>query len=422
MMNTVEVTSQQIRRAFAIVLCTVFTLSFLKGFRLPNLWAATHFSFNYGQGFVRRGLVGEVARQIGGTGALKYGVVVTVAGIVFAAVAFALGRRIFRVLRLNSEDAELRIALLVFAASPGLVMFIHMIGYNDYYGLLAALLLLAGLSTSSRIYPFLFAASVIGVLFIFIHEALVVMFFPAIVFCLVCHALKRHETRALRRRDGVLWGALLISLTVSLLILSVVVSRLGSADVERIRRLQQFVQEHADFGIREDAFIALSYSSEDAIHSKIPAWWAIKSVRLLTYSNWAAIGPSFLFLLYYGVRSLRALQVSLSMRVLLGCLFVGASVAPLALCFVGWDWNRWNGIALLSCGLCILAMKQFFPSSGGGFAISRTGTLGIVVAVVSLASTTELYDRFEVQYFPFDEQWQFLHDWVKGDFTYRPHS
>ena len=50
------------RRHFAIVAWLVFAVSLLKGLRMPSSWSATHMTFNYSQGFIRRGLVGEVIR------------------------------------------------------------------------------------------------------------------------------------------------------------------------------------------------------------------------------------------------------------------------------------------------------------------------------------------------------------------------
>jgi hypothetical protein len=54
------------RRHFAIVAWLVFAVSLLKGLRMPSSWSATHMTFNYSHGFIRRGLIGEVLRLVGG--------------------------------------------------------------------------------------------------------------------------------------------------------------------------------------------------------------------------------------------------------------------------------------------------------------------------------------------------------------------
>jgi len=55
--------AQAIHVRFVIAL--VFAVSLLKGARMPSLWAATHMTFNYSQGFIRRGLFGQVLRVFG---------------------------------------------------------------------------------------------------------------------------------------------------------------------------------------------------------------------------------------------------------------------------------------------------------------------------------------------------------------------
>jgi hypothetical protein len=56
----------------SIIVAGVFAVSLLKGLRMPNLWSATHMTFNYTQGFIRRGLFGQVLRAVGGRGIYHY--------------------------------------------------------------------------------------------------------------------------------------------------------------------------------------------------------------------------------------------------------------------------------------------------------------------------------------------------------------
>src|SRR4051812_46761643 len=120
------------KRSFVAICASVFALTYFKGFRMPNAWTATHFAMNYSQGFVRRGLVGEVARWLIGDNVYRYNVFALFAFVVFTLVAVALGLMMRGALRADRDDLALRAALLVFAASPALVFFIHAIGYNDY--------------------------------------------------------------------------------------------------------------------------------------------------------------------------------------------------------------------------------------------------------------------------------------------------
>ena len=39
---------------------------------------------------------------------------------------------------------------------------------------------------------------------------------------------------------------------------------------------------------------------------------------------------------------------------------------------------------------------------------------------IGLASTTALFDAFQVQYFPFQQHVEFFEQWIEKDFTHRP--
>jgi hypothetical protein len=189
-----------LKRGFLGVALVVFGLTFFKGFRLPNLWVATHVAFNYSQGFVRRGLVGEVARLVGGVEVYRYKVIVCVAFLVMGLVGIAFTLAIRRALKTNPFDWSLRIALLVFLSSPGLVFFVHAVGYNDYYGLLMSLLWVLLASRTSRRFLPVVALLAIGGVMAFIHEALFVMFGPMLLFSLACHLTGRSNCQAPNQR------------------------------------------------------------------------------------------------------------------------------------------------------------------------------------------------------------------------------
>src|SRR5204862_8334060 len=59
-------------------------LAILKGIRMPNRWAATHYLFNYQTGFMKRALWGEVLSRVLGAWTAKYFVLAAVGLSVFA--------------------------------------------------------------------------------------------------------------------------------------------------------------------------------------------------------------------------------------------------------------------------------------------------------------------------------------------------
>src|SRR6185295_18674511 len=130
-------TPDRLSRPFAVVVWLTFAIALLKGLCMPSLWAATHLTFNYSHGFIRRGLIGELIRTIGRGGRLyNYYFLAAASIVMLVVVAVVLGLVIRKALRSDAGDMGLRGAVLVYAASPGLVFFIHEIGYFDYAGLL----------------------------------------------------------------------------------------------------------------------------------------------------------------------------------------------------------------------------------------------------------------------------------------------
>ncbi len=67
----------------SVIIAGVFAVSLLKGLRMPNLWSATHMTFNYSQGFIRRGLFGQILRVVGGKRAYHYSTLALLAVILF---------------------------------------------------------------------------------------------------------------------------------------------------------------------------------------------------------------------------------------------------------------------------------------------------------------------------------------------------
>lgn len=409
------------RRAFTAISGVVFALSFLKGCRLPYAWTATHFGLNYSQGFVRRGLVGEVARQIAGDAVYKYNVFVAFAFAIFVLMAVALGWTIREALRADATDLGFKAALLTFAASPGLVFFVNTVGYHDVLGLLIALIVIGATARSHRRFAIFYLVLGVGLLFAFIHEVLVVLFGPLLVFAMACNALRLDQRGRVRRSE---WPALFANGLVAAAFmfgLSVVVSTLGAEDGPRIQALQATITERADYAPRLDVFPALVRSSRESMRTLMPWFWSREQFVALAIRGWAAFVPGFSWLIYYGWRAIGRPALTPRARWTLRILFVGASLTPLLLNFVGFDWNRWNAAALISCFGCILTLKLFLPPAAPEPMPTHVWALGTIFTAVGLASTTPLFDG-SVQFFPFDAQWEFLRDWFEAGFGYRPRS
>jgi len=406
-------------RAMGWILTVVFALSFLKGFRLPNLWVATHLAFNYSQGFVRRGLVGEIFRWFN-DGFYRYGAVVCFA---FALMAVAIGLLVLvlrRALRAHPFEWSLYVASLVFLSSPALVFFVHAVGYSEYFGLVITLLAMLAVRRLKASHSAFFLVLTAGVTMVMIHEVLGVMFAPVLVFMLACDQVRRRRVSNEPSRKWLLAACSVALVAMLLLGLSIFMSRLGHDD-SRVLALQRYIQQHADFRVRKEGFDVLRLSSGAAFQSIMPRYWREPYNVGLAVLSWQAFLPSFSWLLWYGVASIVRATPGLLARAVLTLLFMGASLTPLLLNLVGYDWNRWNAVVLLATFTSLLTLKTSFPSARRETSLPLLA-FGIATACVGLAATTPLFDGAEVQFFPFDRQLRFIESLLEGEFSFRPRA
>ena len=203
--------------------------------------------------------------------------------------------------------------------------------------------------------------------------------------------------------------------------ISGIVSTLGAPDADRIRSLQQWVTDRADFSVRFDAFEALARSSIENLTSLMPWYWANPFNRVAAYQATAAFLPGFLFLLVYGWR---ALQRACSHRWALALLrlgFLAAALAPLALNLVGWDHSRWNAVALVNTMTAVLALTAFFPHAPPE-PKPLVYWLGAATTCLGLASTNVLFNQVPMHFFPFQGQWDALRHLIYEGANFRPPS
>lgn len=410
------------RRPYALVLAVTFAITFLKGVRLPSMWSATHFAFNYSQGFVRRAFVGEVARRLFGDNVYTYRNFLVFSYVVLAACAGLLGHRMARALRAREHDWGLRVVLLTFAASSALVFFIHMVGYLDNVGLLLTLLFFVVIERVKN--PFVPAplALVCGAVLLLIHEGLVVMLLPTLFFGLVCHALRSHRVRPLARGTWAVLAAEGLLATLPLLIGAVLLSRSGAGHGDRVNALFEFMRQHVDFPIRGDAVETLTRSSEENMRHIVPWYWSQPTSWKHAFKNFSSFLPALGVMLYFAVVSMRRLGLPRFLFAALLAAFAAATFSPLFMNFVGWDWPRWNGITLVTCMLAILVVKAFLEGEVESRTVDgpRFLAAGVVATFIGLASSAFLFDDYQVQYFPFERQFELLERLWKEDFNTRP--
>jgi hypothetical protein len=415
---------------FAVVASIVFAVSLLKGLRMPNLWSATHMTFNYSQGFIRRGLFGELLRIVGGQHPYNYNRLVLVAALMFVAVAVAVIVLVKRALATDAEDLGFKAAVLVFAASSGIVTLAHFIGYLDYVGLFLVLgVILVSARSSSRYLIFLLGIPVI--LFVaFIHESQVLMLAPTLLFAMICHIMVQFRRVDCSRRAKVSLVAVAAVGFVAAFVTSTTIGILGTKSPAVINALQASVAKVANFPLRGDGFEALYRPVRDNIFKLMPWFWSNPENQTYLVLSMLSAFPAIAFLIFYGVRLIGCLGLSKIGRTIVTAAFVAATLAPVSLNFMGWDTTRWNAISLMACFYCIATVRLYFSpripcESNLRVESPLVLTLAAVAIVLGLCSSNYdrfLFDGYSVQWFPFQGQVNSIIEIIKGHFTFLPRS
>jgi len=412
-----------------VLIAFVFAVSMLKGLRMPGLWAATHMTFNYSHGFIRRGLFGQVLRILGENRAYRYNTLFLWAVLLFVLAASALFLLIRRALADDRGDRGLQAATLVFAASPGVVFLVHEIGYLDYVGLVAVPGFILWSARNRRPFWISYGAILLSLILALIHESMVLMFAPTMVFVMACHIVARGRGMLPRTRVRLLAQA--IAAAGVAVVASSIVGTYGVGSSDQLRALQESIARHANFPLREDAFVALQRSLRENLRVVLPQHWSHTINRNYLLTSLAVALPGLLFLGSYGVRLLGRLEITRRSRLLLTVIFLTAVVAPLFLNFVGWDSARWNAIAFAACFFCLASIRLFFPAPGASTAAPGEGhriddplTLTLAAMVVVLGLCTSyfgyLFDGYLVRWFPFIDQFTSAIEVIKGGFRTIP--
>lgn len=416
-------------RHVRIIIGLVFAVSILKGLRMPNLWAATHMTFNYSHGFIRRGLVGQVIRFLGARH-YNYNLFAFASFALLILVAAVMGRLIKRMLETDAGDLALQGAVLAFAASTGVVFFVHEVGYFDYIGLLALLLFIRLAHGTQRRYLSLGLAVPFGVGLALVHESLVVMFAPTMLFALLCQIVVQTQGPGVARRTRPLLMAAAAGTVLIAFAASTVIGAVGTGSPTMIHALEESIARASNFPLRDDAFDALFRPVRENVLTLMPGHWRDPvSLRYLR-TGLVVTFPTVAFLVYYGVRLIRRLALPVVTRWTLIATFVAATLGPLSLNLVGWDSARWNSIVVIAGFCCVACLRLFFPPAADRPTERRVPgplvvTLAAAAVVLGLCSTNYfgfLFDGYQVQWFPFDVQLDSLFELIRGHFTFMPHA
>lgn len=369
-----------------ILFCFV---SILKGLRLPNLWAATQANLDYDQGFIKRGLFGQVAHSLG-IPIVHYQVFVLFSGLLLLILAALLG---WWVSRSGARRLGNGVVVAVFSASYIVTYLTQLAGYLEIP--LAALALVA-LSTSAlggRLTGVLIAAA-LGVL---IHESYVLTFLPMTLLPAFLAAFdSRRPLRAVAP----------IAAVVAVIVLVLLLTALAAPmTVQRASGLQAAMAATVDFPTRGDFFPVLTRSAADnmAIMMKTMSsglWWLAQLNAFVTFM------PTAAFFLWIALDIVDTRGDPEPQRLAVKAAVVSAGLCPLSMQLFGYDIYRWYALAAFSSFVSMTVVCNRYGVPPASIRSGALRNLGMLLIAINMAAGTGLFDGSRVDTFPFVDFWR----------------
>jgi hypothetical protein len=373
------------------------TVSLLKGLRVPNLWAATQAYLNYQNGFIKRGLFGEVVRGLG-IPIAHYDVFVALSGFLFLIFLALLLRWILISGAQRLADGAV---VALFAASYCLTFLAHMIGYLEIPSCALALSALA--AAGSRFS--LLAILVAGALGVLIHENYLVTFLPLTLLPPFLAAFTK--PRPVRE----LFPVAAVAAAIGVIVL--VEALRPPMSIQQAGTLQAAMIAAVDFHPRADFFAVLTRSAGDNVVFMLAImrkglWWASQVNALIAFM------PTTAFFIWLSFAIIDAGGHNARDRRVVKAAVILAALSPLSLQIVGMDIYRWYALAAFNS---FVAMTVVWNRYGKGAEVltdcSRSvRNLATALIAVNMATGTGLFDFYQVDTFPFIDHWRALLQWI----------
>jgi len=388
-------------RFWKFLIFGLFLYSILRGIRFPNMWSYSHFLFNYDFGFIKRGLIGEIIKQLNSPYLASYDSFLVFSFAIFCANIVLLFY--FMNDSVNSQNPILICCSLIFASSLGVVFLSHTVGYSDQIGLLITLLTLK-LSGFYKKSLFLFLAMPFALL---IHEAIFITFFPVIFMALLLSIESEGQTKKI----------LLLGAFSAILLIFVVFLSNHTLDETQAHEMYTGLQAERAYPLREDAFNTLHRTSKDNFQV-IESKWSTKKTTFLELANSLLVtAPSFIVFIYFTNVILKEAKVKYYIRLL----SILASLSPLLLHFWGWDLHRWNTLTVTT-SFIIQYITNIKYKNQLAITSDYIYALLAVVLFLNIGSTIPLLDGYIVKQYPFIEHQNYIIDLIlrKETFPYIP--
>jgi hypothetical protein len=379
-------------------------ISILKGVRAPGLWAATQANLDYSQGFIKRGLFGQVMRSLGiqiahydvfayVSGFLSLGLLVTLLWWVSRSAVWRLGNGV---------------VVAVCAASFALTYWTQLSGYFEIpLGFLSLVAVSVSVLRRRSI-----AVLVCGGLGVLIHESYVLTFLPMTLLPAILAASSGNRA-PVRELAPVAAVVAVIGAIAAICALGVPMTAQHAA------RLQAAMSTAADFPTRGDFFPVLTRSTADNVLVMLKTmstgpWWLAQANAFITFMPTTAF---FLWIAFDIVEHAAEPARRFHIKVLVA--FTG--LCPLLMQILGYDIYRWYALAAFSSFISMSIVCKHYGAPVLAARMSVLRNVAVVLIAINMATGTGLFDGNHVNTFPFVDLWKAVLDWfTRGGHFVRP--
>jgi hypothetical protein len=340
------------KKFFLCLVLLSLLYSLIGGARLPNLWATSHWLFDYELGFIKRGLAGEVLSWFTGE-TVSYYTIAAISWLILF-VAFTL---FFIYLKpiLSRQSGWLTILILF---SPAMISFVHTVGLFDHIGLLIAVVCLyLPLNFVGVVFTTLLCC--VGIL---VHEAFFLLWLPVIFFRLFFHVV------AIEKNHFHLYVLTILGVFMTGLTFYVAGSILPAEQFEAVHQHIVDKAENFDPGIKGTTAI---FVDADDGHDMITVLHnndvlgPLSGRMILLILCTMFLLPTSLFFVFKALKNINAIETKSPFFKNLAQLgVIAASLSPLFLNFFAIDIWRFFCIAQL-CSVLVFVITEKNWQSGG---------------------------------------------------------
>ncbi len=322
------------RRFYRLLLVFAAITAVLKGLRMPYSWPATQAQLDYRNGFIRRGMFGEVCRRLH----IPVNHYLVFSLLAFLLLAALLGLLTWSVRRSGFDALALGSFSALLASGIFVSLLVNVVGYLEIVHYLLVLLVFQLRNPRWQLLGAL-AAGILGVLF---HELYALAFLPLSLTGAVYWATETTRPHAMR------WAA--ISTAAALpWVLVFGLARGPSMTPVQITVLERQIDARTDFrpyDVLLEAMLTESDGQNRARMMKLMSagnWWGNEAVGVIAFL------PTAIFFLMV------AWRLAGPGRRAVRWYFVLSTMAPLALNLAAYDRYRWLMMMTLNAALCVIA-------------------------------------------------------------------